>query len=170
MKKRFLVVIIVTLLFGFISCSKDDDGDSSGKLDGVPSGEIVAVGLRQQTLTGFDEDGNGTQKWWTHVISSITYSSVDCGDDVAYEDTGYYAWYPDGNYYQKSTTDGTPVLVGEWEWTNSTKTKVYIYNSSSGAEGEMTVTYLNDNNIVYGSQQSASGCSATVFEQFNNPF
>lgn len=158
-------LLVITLT----SCSKDDDGGSNG-LEGVPSGEIVEVGLRQETLTGFNEEGSGTQKWWTHVISSADYSSADCGDDEVIEDGGYYAWYPDGSYYYKAIISDTPSLVGSWEWTNSSKTKVYIHNYTTSAEGEMTVTYLNESNIVYGTNQSAGGCSVTTYEQFNNPF
>ncbi|SHI85926.1 hypothetical protein [Flavobacterium haoranii] len=166
--KLILSVLFISSVTLFTSCSSDDDGGSG--LSGVPTGEIVEVSLRQETLTGFDDEGNGSQKWWTHVVSSADFSSDDCGDDQTVEDGGYYAWYPNGNYYYKTSINGSTTLAGSWEWTNSSKTKIYIHNNSTGAEGEMTLTYLNESNIVYGIKQSGGGCSVTTYEQFNNPF
>ncbi|HLT52768.1 MAG TPA: hypothetical protein VKZ97_02700 [Flavobacteriaceae bacterium] len=169
--KNIFGLLLCTALVTLSACSKDDDGDGGSNLDGVPSGEIVSAEFRNVVLTGYTdlESGEGTQRWWTHVISDFNFNSEDCGDDFSYEDTGYYAWYPDGSYYVKTSLNGSPTQVGEWEWANSSKTRIYIYNYSNGSEGEMTVTYLNDNNVVYGSYQSGGGCSLTTYEQFNNP-
>lgn len=148
----------------FLGCSSDDGGSS--KLSGVPTGEIVAVELRDESLTGFS-DGEGAQKWWRHVISSIEYNSEDCGDSQEIENVGYFAFYPNGNYYQKSSIESTQQLVGSWEWKNDAKKQMYFSNQTG--EGEVTLTYLNEINIVFGSSMSAEGCSVTSYEQFNNP-
>ncbi len=166
--KKNTTLAIASLVILFSSCSKDDDNGSS--LNGVPSGEIVAVEERDEALTGYSDlkDSQETQKWWTHVTTVVDYSSDDCGSDVEYEEMGYFAFYPDGSYYYKSSVSGYAYAVGSWEWTDSSKEEIYVSNSSGS--GDFTITYLNDENVVYGSYQSASGCSATTYEQFNSPF
>jgi hypothetical protein len=161
--KNAALLLFVTL--AFTACSSDDGGEST--LSGVPSGEIVAVAERDQALTGASE-GQGTQKWWTHVVSAFMFSSEDCGEDFEYENQGYYAFYPNGNYYTKSSLNGTPTLVGSWEWYNSSKSKIIISNDLG--EAVNTLTYLNADNVVFGTKQNAEGCKVTTYEQFNNPF
>ncbi len=162
------MLAIASLTILFLSCSKDDENDTN--LNGVPSGEIVDVEERNETLTGYSDlkDSEESQKWWTHVISSVDYSSDECGTDVEYEDLGYYAFYPDGSYYYKSSVNGTAYEVGSWEWSDSSKEEIYVSNTTGS--GNFTITYLNEDNVVYGSYQSASSCSATTYEQFNDPF
>ncbi|WP_432670981.1 hypothetical protein [Flavobacterium sp. SM2513] len=165
--KKFVknICLLLFVSSAFIACSSDDGGDST--LSGVPSGEIVSVELRNETLTGFSDD-EGSQKWWTHVVSSIFSSNEEeCGWDTEYENQGYFAFFPDGNYYQRTSFSGSQTLVGSWEWANSSKTKISISNQTG--EGVMTVTYLNDENIVFGNKQNIEGCSITSYEQFNDP-
>jgi hypothetical protein len=165
--KAFLGLFLLASGIMLTACSKDDEGSG---LTGVPTGEIVAIGLRDMTLTGYSDliTQEGSQKWWTHVVSSFDFSSDDCGDDQTIENSGYYAFYPDGGYYFKSSIDSTPFSVGEWGWTDGSKTKIFISNSIG--EGEFTVTYLNEMNIVFGSRQTGPGCSVVTYEQFNDPF
>ena len=166
MKNKLKNVFVVLFFFSiFIACSGDDD--STLELIGVPTGEIVAVELRQEVLTGFS-NGAGSQKWWTHVTSSVDFSSTECGDDQEYNNQGYYAFYASGEYYYKTSTNGSETLVGTWAWEDSSKSKMIISNQSGSAVN--TVTYLNADNVVFGSNQSSGGCSAITFEQFNNPF
>ncbi len=152
----------------FASCSKD--GDNGPNLDGVPSGEIVAIEERDEALTGYSElkSTEESQKWWTHVISKFMFSSEECGDDVSYEEMGYYAFYPNGDLYVKTSLSGSATLGGTWNWTDeSTKNEIYVYFPSLGQGQNFTITYLNESNVVYGSVQSASGCSVTTYEQFS---
>ena len=165
--KLLLVLFIVTTIFS--SCSKDDNQEPDNGLDGIPSGEIVARNLRNVTLTGFNElsRNEGSQKWWRHIISDFDYSG--CGaeeDDYSFTDFGYYAFYPDGTMYSKQSIDGTPVYLQEWEWTSPNKTAVYVRGDTSIA---FTVTYLNDDNVVYGSSQSIGGCTLVSYEQLGDP-
>ena len=152
----------------FSSCSKDDNQESNNNLDGIPSGEIVARNLRNITLTGFSElsRNEGSQKWWRHTISDFDY--IDCGDDndYSFSDFGYYAFYPDGTMHSKQSIDGTPSYLQEWRWTNSNKTAVYVRDDTSIA---YTVTYLNDDNVVYGSSQNVNGCTLVSYEQLGEP-
>jgi len=153
------------------SCSSDDSSDDGGgnNLDGVPTGEIVALNLRNAALTGFSQlDRNeGTQKWWTHIISDFNYSG--CGDEEGFsqEGNGYYAFYPDGTMFEKSGIDGIPSYLQEWQWTDASLSAVYVRGDTSVP---FTVTYLNDDNVVYGSNQNISGsCSIISYEQLGNP-
>ncbi len=104
------------------------------------------------------------------LISEFNFSSEACGDDLSYTEMGYYAFYPDGDLYVKTSINGTPSLGGTWNWTDeSAKDEIYIYFPSLGQGQNFTITYLNEDNVVYGSIQSANGCSVTTYEQFNNP-
>lgn len=166
------IFFALTLTASLGSCSKDSNDDDGGNnLDNVPSGELVAVELRNETLTGFPEGGNqsGTQKWWTHVITSVKYSNSQCGEDLTYTDLGYMAFYPSGEYYLKTSLGEQPEVIGSWEWANSTKSAILVTNSL-GQQAEFSVTWLNDNNVVYGSNQGGTSCSVTTYEQFNDPF
>ncbi|MBR9845152.1 MAG: hypothetical protein GYB35_03125 [Algicola sp.] len=164
-------MILFISLTMIMSCSKDDDSGNTDPvtLDGVPTGEIVARNLSNETLTGFSSSNRneGSQKWWTHITSDFNY--VDCGDDQDFsvEDLGYYAFYPDGTMHSKSSIDGTPNYLQEWEWTDSNLTAIYVRGDTSVA---FTVTYLNDDNAVYGANQSLSGpCSIISYEQLGDP-
>lgn len=168
--KKLLTLLVVS--FFVVSCSSDDD--IAGDLAGVPKGEIVELALRNITLTGSDDlnvprnTDTSSQKWWTHVISSATINREECGDDTEIKNSGYFAFYPNGDYYAKTSKDGTAIRQGSWSWTSSSKDKITV--STQLGTVNFSVTYLNDNNVVYASVQSEGGCSATTYEQFNDPF
>ena len=168
-----LFTILALSLSMMVSCSSDDDsgdGDDNVNLEGVPTGEIVARDMRNMTLTGFSmlSRNEGSQKWWTHITSDFNY--VNCGgedQDFSIEDLGYYAFYPDGTMHQKSSIDGTPEYLQEWEWTDSSLTAIYVRGDTSVA---FSVTYLNEDNAVYGANQTVSGpCSIISYEQLGDP-
>ena len=166
--KIFIVIVFVTSL---ASCSSNDDLASSEGLGSVPKGEIVSLEERQVALTGFSDNqlNSETQKWWKHVISDVKISGPDeCGEDLSIEENGYVAFYTNGSLYFKYDTSGSASSIGSWEWTNSNKTAVLISNSLGNQE--FTVTYLNENTVVYGSVQSSEGCSAVTYEKFNSPY
>ena len=164
--KLLLVMLIVVTIFS--SCSKDDDGDeSSNGLDGVPSGEIVAKNLRNITLTGFNElsRNEGSQKWWRfNVVSEMWNGNCD-EDDYIGEGFGYLALYPNGESWQKNSIGGEPYFAQNWQWSNGNKTALYLNGETDIA---FTITYLNDDNVVYGYNISAGGCSLTYYEQYGN--
>lgn len=149
-----------------VSCGGSDDVSSG--LPGVPTGEIVSVELRQQTLTGFSSRGATNQKWWTHEVSNFDFNNVDCGDDDTLNNQGYIAFYPDGSLYQRYSTAGTAFKTGDWAWTDSGKSAIRL--TRQGESAVFTVTWLNDDNVVYGSNQSAGSCSVITYEKFGNPY
>ena len=161
------LLLLTLVLCAFTSCSKDDDGGGSN-LDGVPTGEIVAKELRNETLTGFSElSRDGSQKWWKHTTSDFNFSG--CGEDsedFSEDNLGFYAFYPDGTMYTKSSIDGTPSYLQEWEWTNSNQTAIYVRGETSIP---FTVTYLNEDNVVYGSNQNLGNCNIISYEQLGDP-
>jgi len=169
-KSKLLMILFISAAI-FSSCSSDDDGGDGDdiNLDGVPTGEIVARDLRNEALTGFSSltRNEGSQKWWTHITSDFNY--VDCGEDQDFsvDGQGYYAFYPDGTMHAKDGIDDTPYYLQEWEWTNNDLNAIYVRGDTSVA---FTVTYLNEDNVVYGSNQNVSGpCSIISYEQLSDP-
>ena len=163
---KFFILVAVIGTFSF--CSSSDDSES---LDNVPNGEIVPIEQREITLTGFSENQQSgeSQKWWTHVVTKVVLSGPDeCGENQTINNQGYFAFYTNGGLYYKSSSSSSPISAGSWEWANSNKTSILVSNQSG--EQDFSVTYLNDSNVVYGSVQSQGPCSATTYEQFNNPF
>jgi len=160
--KLFVAVAFVSII---TSCSSSD-GDGN-PFDDAPSGEIVSVEKRQLALTGFSDspESGETQKWWTHVTSKITVNGPEeCGEDVTENNLGYLAFYPDGGIYARTSRTGPITPGGFWEWANSDKNAIVTQGIN------FTITYLNDTNVVYASVQSSGPCSATTYEQFNDPF
>ncbi|MFY9244016.1 MAG: hypothetical protein WAO74_13430 [Polaribacter sp.] len=163
---NFRNVLLLTLAFTFSFCSGDDS--DSGQFPGVPSGEIVALELRQETLTGYSAKGVDAQKWWTHVVSNIDISGPeDCGEGQSIRNVGYFAFSPNGDLIFRTSKNGSTTTRGTWRWGNDNKNTVY---ASDIGNVEFTLTYLNANNLVIASQQAAGPCSATTYEQFNDPF
>ncbi|OSY88994.1 hypothetical protein WH52_04860 [Tenacibaculum holothuriorum] len=163
-KSIFVLLMLTGLIF---SCSSDDDIASNG-LEGVPKGEIVPVGERNEALTGFSGKSiNGSQKWWSHAITKVTVTG-GCDGDVEVKETGFFAFYKDGGLYVRTTKDGTPVKGGEWKWEDDNKDAVIV--TANGNTQKFTVTYLNSSNVVYASVQTQGPCTATTYEQFNNPY
>ncbi|WP_298555482.1 hypothetical protein [uncultured Algibacter sp.] len=173
--KYLFFVGIISFAYACSSSSGDDDESGSG-LERIPSGEIVAKELRNETLTGFSSlSGKSsskmgdTQKWWTHVTSDFSFNDNDvCDeDDESYNSQGYAALYPNGKRYQKTSKDGSPFEVGTWQWTDSNKTALHIDNETDIV---FKITYLNNGNLVFGYTASQGGCTLTTYEEFNAPF
>lgn len=166
--KKILMIFFIAAAFS--SCSSDDSSSDDGNnLEGVPTGEIVALSLRNATLTGFSQlsRNEGTQKWWTHIISDFNYSGCGEEDGFSQEGNGYYAFYPDGTMHEKSGIDGNPTFLQIWQWTDASQSAIYVRGDTNVP---FTVTYLNDDNVVYGSNQSISGsCSIISYEQLGDP-
>lgn len=161
---------ILLLLAGAVfvtSCSKSDGGDAIDKFAGVPSGEIVAVGERNKTLTGFDEvqqkttDGDEEQKWWEQTVAKADYHCHDMEDEDLTQEGIFYAFNPDGYIYYKVGVDGTEVRHQAWEWESDAKDAVIVQGVS------FTIRALNDGSLVYASyQEQSSDCYAVTWEQF----
>lgn len=167
-KVNFFIVIFVAITI--VSCSSNDD-ESSNWLDTIPSGEIIATEEREKALTGFSEDESEEelQKWWTHVVSNVEITGPEeCGESIAVNNSGFIAFYTNGSIYYKSSKSGSAVYNGSWEWVDSNKDAVYVSNSLGSQE--FTLTYLNEDNIVYGSQQSEGSCAAITYEEFDEPY
>lgn len=181
---KLLLIGIIGLMI--IGCSSDDEGDS---FNFIPSGEIVPIELRNITLTGFDESPNegpspkdliSGQKWWVVKESDIFFDGSCPGDEeteVFLEEAksqlkgaigNHVALTPDGSILIKINGEGEPFLNGSWEWTDESKEAILI--SSAIVSGELDITYLNDENLVYGNVQSEAGCSLSQFLQFNEPY
>ncbi len=172
MKKAKLLVMFLSVTLFSIGCSKDGGGGGSTKFsDNVPTGEIVAKELRNETLTGFSNSegepkNTNTQKWWEMHIQALTSSNCpEYDDSTDYEGDGYYvAFYPNGDLASKYGTDGTPDVYSSWEWSNSNKNSIDLEGTT------FTITYLNDDNVVYASKQSGEGCTVETYEQFGSPY
>ena len=165
--KRLSLLLFVT--FVAFSCSSDSDSDND-RFEDVPSGEIVARNMRQEALTGFSDDdrANNQQKWWTHVISDFNFSGCDDEEeDFSELSVGYFAFYPDGGLYYRSSPDGTPTYSGDWEWKNSNKNAIHLNGETSV---DFEIRYLNADNVVYASYQGNSACNVVTYEQFDNPY
>lgn len=169
------ILSILALSAVIYSCGDDDDSDP---FDGVPSGEIVDVDEREETLTGSTGSSSsrelavGDQKWWKHVKTKMQLSG-ECGDNEELEDTqsNYYGFYPGGEYYYKTGKDGNPVRVGSWEWVDTeTKDVMYISNYTTETSGEFTLRSLNENEVVYANEQVVATCTAISWSQFNQPY
>lgn len=174
--KQFMPLIAINLLLLF-SCSNDEEKVVKDNFAGVPTGEIVALELRDATLTGFEasakknEASKGAQKWWSHVISKVTYNGSACvkkEGEVLGEKKGYFAFYPNGGLYVRSSKNGTPIRGGSWKWKSSSKNMVVV--TINGVSFDNKLTYLNANNVVYASAQPHSGCTAYTYEQFGSPY
>ncbi|AXG73787.1 hypothetical protein DVK85_05870 [Flavobacterium arcticum] len=164
LKATFLFVLGLALV---TSCSKDDDGGD--RFAGVPKGEIVPVGERYETLTGFPEgEGRGSleessQVWWKQVQSKIDYHCGGYEDEDLYEEDFYIAFKPDGLLYAKYGSNGQEFSYYSWEWKDDNKEAILM-------EGEtFEIRELNDGGIVYASrQEQSSDCYAITWEQFSN--
>ncbi len=166
--KLLITLLFISLIF---SCSSDED---TGGLEGVPSGEIVSVELRNVTLTGFNElsgksnNKGNSQVWWSNATSDFKFTG-SCPEDGDYEDEnfntpGFFAFYPNGKMYYKSSVGGDPTFFQNWRWTDSNKTHVYVRDETDVA---YEITYLNSKNVVYGSKRSEGGCTLVSYEQMS---
>jgi len=159
----------------FFSCSNDDDnsntlGNSENtSSDSAPVGEIVALELRNATLTGFTNltgKNSETQKWWKYAAHNFEFSDacfpegepVNNNPEVAPEtENMYHAFYPNGKTYTKIGVNGTPQDSNTtWAWTDETQTAMYFGGNTSQA---LLVTYLNDDNVAYEFEFSENNCS-----------
>lgn len=170
MKKKQLLKAAFLFVLGLAlttSCSKDDGGGD--KFAGVPKGEIVPVGERHETLTGFPEaEGRGgleesSQVWWKAEKSIVDYH---CGGESEEIDNSqenvYYAFKNDGMIYYKIGMSGDENSHYSWEWKDNNKNAIIVH----GVEFELRE--LNANNVVYASYQEEEGCYAITWEQFSN--
>lgn len=173
------ICLVFSLGLVAVSCSSDDNGGNKDYLKGVPKGEIVPVGERFVTLTGFEEGEAGvssreasqanSQKWWKYIYGEIEYNCEGENDVEEIEEVGYYyAFFPNGKMYYKDGISGTPYAYNDWEWADSSKSKIRISNNY-GESQVFEFTELNANAVVYASYQSYQGCSLLTWEQMGNP-
>lgn len=168
--KKLLSLFFLAVLL--ISCSSNEEAEE--KLDNfsnVPSGEIVEANLRDLVLTGNENatSNKNIQKWWSHLTSEFIFNNEDCRNRNNIHNAGYFAFATDGTLFVKLNKDDTASNAGGWKWTSSKKNKITIIYRS-GDQQNFTITYLNENNIVYASEQSIGDCSVLTYQQFNNPF
>ena len=167
MKLNYLLSLL-SLSILIYSCGGDDD--SSDPFDSVPSGEIVDIELRDATLSGTVSSAGRQaaigQKWWTQVVSKVDFSG-QCGDNEDQEvtDGNYYAFYPDGDYYAKTSKEGSTSYVGSWEWEDEdTKDAIIIQGIEFSLRG------LNSDELIIASDQSQASCTVITWEQFDKPY
>lgn len=171
--------LVFSLGLMVISCSSDDNGGNKDYLNGVPKGEIVPVGERFVTLTGYNEGSassssmatsqTNSQKWWKYIYGEIEYNCEGENDVEEIDEDGYYyAFFPNGKMYYKDGINGTPFAYNDWEWADSSKSKVRISNNY-GESLVFEFTELNADAVVYASYQSQQGCSLLTWEQLGSP-
>lgn len=174
-----IIGLVSSLGLMVISCSSDDNGGNKDYLNGVPKGEVVPIGERFVTLTGYDEGSTSSslmatsqtnsQKWWKYIYGEIEYNCEGENDVEEIEEAGYYyAFFPNGKMYYKDGINGTPFAHNDWEWADSSKSKVRI-TDEWGDSQVFEFTELNANAVVYASYQSQQGCSLLSWEQLGNP-
>ncbi len=166
MKTFKILFMLLSISFITLSCSSsDDDSDSIDHPEGF-SGELVPVGQRDMALTGYDVASRGITgefKWWNADETAGTFSG-GCPDDEDYEDwfesnlSLEIAFSSDGVIYQRYS-GGNQEAVGDWSWTNSSKNKVNWRNYDDEETFKVSVTYLNENNLVYYLALSNGGCT-----------
>lgn len=168
MKKIKLVAIVLAAAF-FTNCTKENNDITNTSYSGVPSGEIVPVEERSKVLTGSSEllkSSNLTLIYWSFKSSKAIVSG--CSDAGTYdileevdEDLPQVAFSPDGTFYAKSN-NVSEINVGTWVWADENKTGIIL---SSYGDVVFTFTALNENQVVYASNQNAEGCSVITYEE-----
>lgn len=137
----------------------------------MPSGDIVAIELRNEVLTGFTTIANGgrvqqTQKWWKQIKSTVDYQGCEGYEDETISQTDvYYGFKPDGTLYARS--DNTEYYHTTWKWATSKKDAIVL---EEYPDVEFKMTSLNDSQVVYATfQPQGSGCNVVTWEQFGSP-
>ncbi|MEX0722044.1 MAG: hypothetical protein WD059_15310 [Balneolaceae bacterium] len=172
---RLPIISLFVLSIVIFSCGSPT-GSSYDVFEGVPTGEIVPVEERDETLTGIESasankqmsTSANAQKWWLQKISKIEYSGcLDAEDEDITLDNTYFAFKPDGDMYIKVGEDGTEQNATSWEWTDESKSAIEL---ELYPDVEFELTSLNDDELVYASlQEGEQGCKAVTWEQFGDP-
>lgn len=175
---KLISVLLITSTLTF--CSNDDNDSVRNSSSSIPEGEIVAVEKRDEALTGFSSSSNSknlsSQKWWIVKKSFIGSSGSSCPNEeineakeLLNESTGNHtAFTADGDIFVKLKGEEPSIRTGSWSWTDDTKSSISI--GSNDVSGILKVTYLNDNNVVYGNTQTGEGCTVTQYVQFHEPY
>lgn len=171
---KYKAFFLLITLFLVISCSESDD--NLEKLSDAPTGEIINITLRDFILTGNNataskqSESTISQKWWNHKVSSFNYSNSKCGQNYKVNNTGHFAFTHNGEILVKLYKNSESKIGGYWKWTSNNKEAISITHLGR-EEKVFTITYLNDNNIVYSSSnQEEEDCYVSIYEQFNNPY
>ncbi len=183
------ISFILFLSFIVASCSSDNGGGNDSKyFENVPKGEIVPVGERFVTLTGYEEGANlssneetiavtfdsNSQKWWEFIYGEYKEWCDGEYDSEQLEETGYYyAFFPNGKLYMKYGTTGAPQYKADWQWANSSKSKVKITFEEEFDGEKFSLDYefteLNSSAVTYAALISEDGCKFVEWVQFGNP-
>lgn len=171
--KKLLSLFFLAVLLVCCSNSNNEEVEEEklNHFSDIPSGEIVQTNLRTLMLTGRENStsNKNTQKWWTHLTSEYIFNNEDCRNRNNIHNAGYFAFANNGTLYIKLNKNDAASNGGRWKWTSSKKNKITI-TYRSGDQQDFTITYLNENNIIYASKQSKGECSLLMYQQFNNPF
>jgi hypothetical protein len=170
--RHSILFSLFTVLILLVSCSDDDENSGSVSAnvpDGVPSGEIVPVEERDFVLTGFDSNTSGrskamNQKRWSYEYGEIF--SDNCPELDRNISDGYYVSYtPSGNIEYTDQNGDFYAPSKTWEWTEGKN--AIIINGNDDAI--FWFSELNDDRIIYYSEQSNSECDVVTFESLNEP-
>lgn len=175
MTNRLKISSFFIILFLSAACSSNPTSSSSEKFEDVPKGEIVSVDMRDETLTGIKPGSSNkeisavdSQKWWLQIISKVDYSDCEGYEDQDItQDNVYYGFKPGGSLYIKQGESGSEQYVTSWEWADDSKSAIII---ETFPDVEFELTALNDDEVIYASQQEfEGGCKAVTWEQFGDP-
>lgn len=160
---KFSLLFMLALLM--VSCSSDDDSSTSNANvpDGVPSGEIVPESERALVLTGVAEGEAGfksSAKLWKYDIGEVM--SDDCPEENQTISGDYFLSYKPEGVIEYTNPNGNLITTREWEW-GASKNSIIV----SGTE--FFFSELNNNQVVYYSEQNPLGCNVTTYEVMHEP-
>ena len=163
--------LMIFVALSMVACSSDDDSDgsTSNAPDGVPSGLIVPESERAFVLTGSNEakarlTSKANGKTWKYDYGEFMYDGCDEEDETNINDNLFVTFKPNGTI-EYSREDGNIFETRPWDWGPS-KNSIFLDGNS---EVKFFFSELNNNQVVYYSEQSNLGCNLTTYEVLNQP-
>lgn len=154
-------------LLGFVmvcfSCGSDDDNDP---YSGIPSGKIVELDERESMLMGTDE-----QKWWKHLNGQFRYVGTCTEDTESFNVAStYYGFYSSNQLFLREGMNEQPFLVGSWQWENANTKNTLLINYWELKGLKLELRALNDEQLVYLSEEIDGDCTQLIWEELGEPF
>ncbi|MEO9803103.1 MAG: hypothetical protein ABJF04_07645 [Reichenbachiella sp.] len=165
----FLFILALSLFAGF-GCGSDDNNDP---YEGIPTGEIVELDLRDAALSGSGSSGGRFavgQKWWKHQNGQFRYNGT-CSEetkDISLSDI-YYGFYSSNQFFIKEGLNGDPELGGSWQWEDTNTKEALLINYSDLRGLELKLRALNNDKLVYLSEVAVGECTTLIWEELGEP-